>query len=78
MTERKRIKPLRCGRDQVVRIPVEFELTARDVFKHREGVRLVIEPVRQRGLLALLKTMKPLEESFLEIEDIFPSPESPL
>jgi antitoxin VapB len=36
---------------------------------HRDGGRLVIEPVRKRGLVALLKTMKPLEEDFPEIED---------
>jgi antitoxin VapB len=36
---------------------------------HRDGDRLVIEPVRQRGLVALLKAMKPLEEDFPEIDD---------
>jgi antitoxin VapB len=30
---------------------------------HRDGYRLVIEPVRKRGLTALLKTMKPLERT---------------
>jgi hypothetical protein len=29
---------------------------------HRDGDRLVIEPVRKRGLILLLRTMKPLEE----------------
>jgi antitoxin VapB len=29
----------------------------------------VIEPARQRGLAPLLKTMKPLEEGFPEIDD---------
>jgi antitoxin VapB len=33
--------------------------------------RLVIEPVRKRGLTALLKTMKPLEEGLPEI-DVLP------
>lgn len=28
------------------------------------GDRLVIEPARKRGLLALLKTMEPLSEDF--------------
>jgi antitoxin VapB len=36
---------------------------------HREGGRLVIESVRKRGLLALLKTMKPLDEYLPEIEN---------
>ena len=43
---------------------------------HRYGDRLVIEPVRKRGLLALLKTMKPLDEDLPEIEDRPPPPES--
>jgi antitoxin VapB len=33
----------------------------------------VIEPVRKRGLVALLKTMKPLEEDFPEIDDPVPA-----
>jgi len=42
---------------------------------HRDGDRLVIEPVRKRGLVALLKTMKPLQEDFPEIDDPVPTPE---
>ena len=33
-----------------------------------EGDRLIIEPLRKRGLISLLKTMKPLEEEFPEID----------
>ena len=36
---------------------------------HRDGDRLVIEPVRKRGLIALLKSMKPIDEAFPEIPD---------
>ena len=39
---------------------------------HRHGEQLVIEPVRRRGLIALLKTMKPLDEDFPEITDPTP------
>ena len=42
---------------------------------HRDGERLVIEPVRKRGLVALLKSMNPLDEDFPEIEDPVPTPE---
>jgi antitoxin VapB len=42
---------------------------------HRDGDRLVIEPVRKRGLITLLKTMKPLRELFPEINDPVPVPE---
>jgi antitoxin VapB len=36
----------------------------------------VIEPVRKRGLIALLKTMKPLKEQFPEIDDPVPTREN--
>ena len=45
---------------------------------HRDGDRLVIEPVRKRGLVALLKSMQPLDENFPEIEDRVPEHESVL
>jgi antitoxin VapB len=48
---------------------VEFELPGDEAIMHRDGDRLVIEPVRKRGLVALLKTMKPLEEEFPAIDD---------
>ena len=66
----------RNGRNQAVRIPVEFELPGDEAIMHRDGDRLVIEPVRKHGLVALLKTMKPLGEDFPEIDDPVPPPES--
>ena len=61
MTERH-VSLFRNGRNQAVRIPVEFELPGDEAIMHRDGDRLVIEPVRKRGLVALLKVMKPLED----------------
>jgi antitoxin VapB len=52
-----------------VRIPVEFELPGDEAILRREGDRLILEPTRKRGLLALLETMQPVEEDFPEIED---------
>lgn len=75
MTERRHVKLFRNGRNQAVRIPVEFELPGDEAIIHRDGERLVIEPVRKRGLVALLKAMKPIEESFPEIDDPVPAPE---
>jgi antitoxin VapB len=42
---------------------------------HRDGDRLVIEPVRKRGLIVLLKTMKPIKESLPRIDDPVPAAE---
>ncbi|HZR89168.1 MAG TPA: AbrB/MazE/SpoVT family DNA-binding domain-containing protein [Bradyrhizobium sp.] len=75
MSEPRRVKLFRNGRNQAVRIPVEFELPGDEAIMHRDGDRLVIEPVRKRGLIALLKTMEPLEEPFPQIDDPVPAPE---
>jgi antitoxin VapB len=78
MAEQRHVRLFRNGRNQAVRIPVEFELPGDEAIMHRDGERLVIEPVRKRGLIALLKTMKPVEESLPEIDDPVPGPESAL
>ena len=76
MSEPRRVRLFRSGRNQAVRIPVEFELPGDEAIMHRDGDRLVIEPVRKRGLVALLKTMKPVEEDFPEIDDPVSAPET--
>jgi antitoxin VapB len=78
MPERRHVRLFRNGRNQAVRIPVEFELPGDEAIMHRDGDRLVIEPVRKRGPVALLETMKPLEEEFPDIDDPVPAPESAL
>ena len=75
MTEARHVKLFRNGRNQAVRIPVEFELPGDEAIMRREGDRLVLEPTRKRGLLGLLETMEPLDEAFPEIEDSPPAPE---
>ncbi len=75
MADERHVKLFRNGRNQAVRIPVEFELPGDEAIMHRDGDRLVIEPLRKRGLIALLKTMKPLQDKFPEIDDPVPSPE---
>jgi antitoxin VapB len=76
VAEQRRVKLFRNGRNQAVRIPVEFELPCDEAMMHRDGDRLVIAPVRKHGLVALLKTMKPLQEGFPEIDDPVPAPEN--
>jgi antitoxin VapB len=72
----RRVKLFRNGRNQAVRIPVEFELPGDEAILSREGDRLVLQPTRKRGLLGLLSTMQPLDEDWPEIEDRRPTPES--
>jgi antitoxin VapB len=76
MVDQRHVKLFRNGRNQAVRIPVEFELPGDEAIMHRDGDRLVIEPLRKRGLIALLATMKPLDEDLPEIEDRPPPAEN--
>ena len=48
MAGRRHVRLFRNGRNQAVRIPVEFELPGDEATMHRDGDRLVIEPVRAR------------------------------
>src|SRR6266436_9191847 len=72
MPEQRRARLFRNGRNQAVRIPVEFELPGSEAIMHRDGDRLVIEPVRKRGLTALLKTMSRCKRNFPESMIPFP------
>jgi antitoxin VapB len=53
---------------------VEFELPGDEAIMHRNGDRLVIEPVCKRGLIALLKSMTALDEESPRIDDPVPAP----
>jgi antitoxin VapB len=76
MLEKRHVKLFRNGRHQMVRIPVELELPGDRAIMYRDGDRVVIEPARKRGLVALLKTMTPMDGEFPEIDDTVPPRES--
>jgi antitoxin VapB len=73
--ESRRVKLFRDGRSQAIRIPVGFELPGHEALMRRDGGHLVIEPLRKRGLVALLKTMKRIDDRFPEIDDPVPVPD---
>lgn len=69
-TSERRARLFRNGRNQAVRIPREFELPGDEVILHKDGERLIVEPVKKKmGLLELLASWEPLDEEFPEIED---------
>ena len=70
MSAERHVKLFKIGRNQVVRIPREFELPGDDAVIRREGERLIIEPAAPTSLLALLRSLKPLKEDFPLIEDL--------
>jgi len=74
MIRERHVKLFKNGRNQAVRIPREFELPGEDAIMRKEGERLIIEPAPPVSLLALLSTLKPLDENFPPIPDSAPDP----
>ena len=68
METARHVRLFRNGRNQAVRIPREFELDTDEAVIYREDDRLVIEPVRRKGLLATLSTLHDLEEEFPDVD----------
>lgn len=69
----RHVKLFRNGRNQAVRIPVEFEIPGDEAVMHKEGDRLVIEPVKKSDLLEWLATIEPWEEEFPDIDEDQPA-----
>ena len=65
----RHVRLFRNGRNQALRIPREFELEGDEAILRKEGDRLVIEPVRQGRLLALLAALGPIEEPFPDVDE---------
>ena len=72
MPSKRRVRLFRDGRSQALRIPREFELESDEVIIHKEGDRLIVEPVRKGKLLALLATLEPLDETFPDVDETLP------
>ncbi len=77
MIPERHVRIFRNGRNQAVRIPREFELPGEDAIMRKDGERLIIEPAPPRSLLALLATLRPLDEDFPPIPDPAPDPVAP-
>jgi len=74
MSPERHIKVFKNGRNRAVRIPREFEFPGEDAIMRKEGKRLIIEPAPPKSLLAVLKTLKPLQEDFPPVPDSPPEP----
>jgi antitoxin VapB len=68
MNTGRHVRFFRNGRNQAIRIPREFELDAEEAIIRREDDRLVIEPIRKKGLLATLSKLRALDEGFPDID----------
>jgi antitoxin VapB len=68
VTERH-IRLFKNGRNQVIRIPREFELAGDEAVIHKEGNRLIIEPAKKKSLLKLLEGWEPLDEEIANVDE---------
>lgn len=69
MQAAREVRLFRNGANQAIRIPRGFELPGNRATIHKEGIRLIIEPVSKPSLLTLLSSLQPLDEDFPEMED---------
>jgi antitoxin VapB len=69
----RHVRIFRNGRNQAIRIPRQFELEGDEALIHKEGDRLIVEPIRKGRLLALLASLEPLAEPFPDIDEDLPS-----
>jgi antitoxin VapB len=68
------VRLFRNGRNQALRIPRDLELPGRTATVRREGARLIVEPVAGPSLLAVLATLKPLDEELPRVARPAPEP----
>lgn len=74
MNAMRHVRLFRNGRNQAVRIPRDMELDADEAILRRDGDRLILEPVPATPLLALLATLKPVDDEFPDIDANLPPP----
>ena len=75
METERHVRLFRNGRNQALRIPREFELQGNEAIIHKDGDRLIIEPVTRRRLAKLLADWQPSSEDFPVIDDPVVGPE---
>ena len=68
MHSERQVSLFRNGRNQAIRIPREFELEGNKAIIHKEGDRLIIEPLNKKSLLDTLIEMEPLTEQFPDVD----------
>lgn len=68
--EVRHVKLFRNGRNQAVRIPRDFELEGEEAIMHREGHRLIVEPVSTISFAKLFSTWRPLKKGLPDVSDL--------
>ena len=68
-SSQRQVRLFRNGRNQALRIPREFEFEGDEAIVHKEGDRLIVEPVRRGRLLTLLSSLDPIDEPFPDVDE---------
>lgn len=68
MQSQRHARLFRNGRNQALRIPREFEFPGDEVIIHKDGDRLILEPVKMRNLLEVLAGLKPVADAFPNVD----------
>ena len=63
------VRLFRNGRNQALRIPRELELDAEEALIYAEDGRLVVRPLRRKGLLATLRSLESIDETFADADE---------
>lgn len=69
MQPERHVRLFRNGQNQALRIPKEFELEGSEAIIHKDGNRLIVEPIKRTSLLELLASWDPLDDDLPEIPD---------
>lgn len=67
----RHVRLFRNGANQAVRIPKEFELPGKEAVMHREGDKLIIEPVKGKAasLAEAMKGWETIDEPFPDVDE---------
>lgn len=72
MKKRRRVRLFRTRRNRTARLSRDQEFPAKGAILREEGGRFIIELANSSSLVALLKTLSPMEETFPDIVDRAP------
>ena len=68
MQAQRHARLFRNGRNQALRIPREFEMPGNEVIIHKDGDRLILEPMKRTRLLEVLATLDPVAETLPDVD----------
>lgn len=72
MNTQRHVRLFRNGRNQAVRIPRDMELEGDEAILRREGNRLILESVPRAPLSDLLRSLKPIDIPFPDVDADLP------